>query len=301
MPEQQESTAVLVTSENRAEFMAHRMGQSEPVEDAEIIEPVEAETKEPEAQEQEERVEEGEKKPNSAIERRFSELTRQREEARQEVARERAAREALEARFAALEGKGKPVVEEVKKTDEKPDPADFTDAFEYAEKLAEWASEQAIARRDSEEKEKAAKAEQAKTVSAWVERQSAVKADIPDYDEKIASSSVQVSDQVRDAILESEVGPRILYHLAENPDIASDIAEMTVPAALRAIGRIEAKFYPSSSAEKTENKPAVSKAPAPISPIKSGNAGAEVQIDANGEFKGSFSAYKAARKAGKIK
>jgi len=41
-----------------------------------------------------------------------------------------------------------------------------------------------------------------------------------------------VSNEVRDAIFESEVGPRILYHLAENPEIAEQLQGMTLTKAL---------------------------------------------------------------------
>ena len=114
----------------------------------------------------------------------------------------------------------------------------------------------------------------------------------------IASSDVSVSDQVRDAILESDVGPRILYHLAENPEVAQSLNSLTVQAALRMLGRLEAKFE-KVEAEEPAAKPAPtkSKAPAPISPIRGSGAVPDVS-DAD---KMDFQQWKAARKAGKIR
>jgi hypothetical protein len=101
---------------------------------------------------------------------------------------------------------------------------------------------------------------------------------------------------VRDAIFESEVGPRILYHLAENPEIAEKLQSLTVTGALRAIGKLEAQF------EKIEAKPvAKSKAPAPINPIKSAANGRDVNLTTDGQFHGSYQAWKAARLAGRIR
>ena len=113
----------------------------------------------------------------------------------------------------------------------------------------------------------------------------------------VASSDVVVSDQVRDAILESDVGPRILYHLAENPDIAEKISKSSLITALREIGKLEAKF---EKTEPKEVKPVAqkSKAPAPISPLKATNSEQAVITDTD---KMTFAQYKAMRQAKRIR
>jgi hypothetical protein len=72
---------------------------------------------------------------------------------------------------------------------------------------------------------------------------------------------------------------------------------MTLTAALRAIGRLEAQY------EKTDAKPVVgkSKAPAPINPIRSAANGRDVNLTSDGQFHGSYQAWRAARLAGKIR
>ena len=93
----------VLTNENAAEFYAQKLGlaQAEPspvaVEENISAEPVveEAEGSEPVAEEAQ--AQEEPKKANPKLERRFSDLTKQREEARKEAQREREAREALEA------------------------------------------------------------------------------------------------------------------------------------------------------------------------------------------------------------
>ena len=115
----------------------------------------------------------------------------------------------------------------------------------------------------------------------------------------VASSDVVVGDHIRDAILESDVGPKILYHLAENPEIAEKLSSLSTASALREIGKLEARF------EKVEAPAAkavsVSKAPAPIAPLKAKGSALDVNIDSKGEFHGTFQAWKAARLAGKIR
>jgi hypothetical protein len=126
---------------------------------------------------------------------------------------------------------------------------------------------------------------------------------MPDFDEIVASSTTVVSDAVRDAIIESDVGAQILYHLASDDEYAESLSKMPAIKALKEIGRLEARF------EAQDEKPEVkartvtqSKAPAPISPLKGGkSAGADVLVDTNGEFYGSYAQWKAARKANKIR
>ncbi len=306
--------ANLVTSENRAEFMAQRMGMTETPKTDET--PVVEETKtEPETSTDEEIVEvapvEGDTKEGQVFFHgkwvdknhagyRIHLKTEQTKEARAEAARERTAREALEARLAALEKKEEPKVAETTENNQKPDKNNFTDAFEYAEKLAEWSAQQALLKRDKEDKEKTAKAEQEKIASAWNDRLKTVKAEIPDFDDKISSSTVKVSDQVRDAILDSDAGPKILYHLAENPEIAENLSRMTISQAIRAIGRMEIELKPETKETKETKEVRISKAPAPISPLKAASVPAE-KISADGEFTGTIAEWKALRKAGKIK
>jgi hypothetical protein len=299
MSEIKETTSV-VTSENLAEFQAQKLGlatQEPEAVAAEEAEPVAEQEESSEPVEAEKEATDTEKKQNPKLEKRFSELTKQREIARQEAAREREAREALEARLRALEQQANP--QQAREANEKPTPAQFSDAFEYAEALAEWSAEQAIVNLKKEESEKQAQAEREKVIKSWNAKLEAAKAELPDYEDMVASSDVVVGDHIRDAILESDVGPKILYHLAENPEIAEKLSSLSTASALREIGKLEARF------EKVETPAAkavsVSKAPAPIAPLKAKGSALDVNVDSKGEFHGTFQAWKAARLAGRIR
>jgi hypothetical protein len=136
-------------------------------------------------------------------------------------------------------------------------------------------------------------------MAEWNKRQSEVKKELPDYDDMIASSEVVVSDQVRDAIFESDLGPRILYHLAENPEVAEKLSKLTSIGALREIGKIEARL---EKAPQEEVKAATkSNAPKPISPIRATSAATDNNLDSNGEFHGTYQQWKEARLAKKIR
>jgi hypothetical protein len=285
----------VLTSENSAEFYANRLGLADqPEVEAVQAEPTEVveERSEPEIEiEQEEKP-----KANPKLERRFSEITKQREEARKEAQREREAREALEARLAVLERQPAP---QAPKVDEEPQPSQFNDAFEYAKALAEYTADQRIGEMRRQDAEAKQAQERQKVIETWASKVQAAKASMPDFDDIVASSDVVVNDDIRDAILESDVGPQILYHLAENDDVAKRIAGLTPKQALREIGKLEARFEVKET--KPEPTPITrSKAPAPINPLRGSNP-ADVPLSANGEWHGTFQAWKEARKAGKIR
>ena len=290
----------VLTSDNAAEFYANRLGlaESPAAVEAEQSEPTEAvEQSEPEEAEAEAK-QEGERKQNPKLERRFSEITKQREEARKEAQQEREARQALEARLAALEKQGQP--QKANPVDEKPQPSQFSDAFEYAEALAEYTADQRIANMKREEAEAKEAEQRQKVITQWTAKVEAAKATLPDFDDIVASSDVVVNDDIRDAILESDVGPQILYHLAENDEVAKKIAGLSPKAALREIGKLEARFEAKPEAEKPA--PIVkSKAPAPIQPIRGGKNTPDVPMGSDGVFFGTAAQWKELRKAGKIR
>ena len=291
----------VLTSENAAEFYANRLGLAEspaaPVAE-EPSEPVVEETQSEPEEAEAEAKQEGERKQNPKLERRFSEITKQREEARKEAQREREAREALEQRLAALESQRQPQ-KMAEAVDQEPQPSQFSDAFEYAKALAEYTADKRIA--DMKREEAAAKEaeERQKVIQTWAKKVESAKATLPDFDDIVASSDVVVNDDIRDAILESDVGPQILYHLAENDEVARKIAGLSPKAALREIGKLEARFE-----AKLEEKPAPvvkSKAPAPIQPIRGGKNIPDVPMGSDGVFYGTAAQWKELRRAGKIR
>jgi hypothetical protein len=285
--------ADVLTSDNSAEFYANKLGLAEdsPTEAVETEPVAEVEQSEPVVENEEKVAEE----PKPKVKMRFDEITKQRDLAKQEAEQARQRTQELEQELRAIKSQAAPKQEQSR--DEKPKPDQFIDAFEYAEALADWSAENAVMRARQEDVEKKIQVERAKVIETWNKRLEDTKSELPDFDDMVASSDVVVSDQVRDAILESDVGPRILYHLAENQDLAEKISKSSLITALREIGKLEAKF------EKTEPKEVKtvaqkSKAPAPISPIK---AGTSEQVIITNTDKMTYSQYKAMRQSNRIR
>lgn len=297
--DQPKQASSIVTSENLADFNADKLGlasESSPtaadtVDEKSSSEPAaDKGQSEPELAEDEATGTE-EKKQNPKLEKRFSELTRQRKEAEAKV-------KELEERLAAKESVREPI--QAPESNRKPTPDDFKDAFEYAEALADWSAEQALARREQEVKQKEVEAKRATVIQTWQQKLEATKAELPDYEVMVSSSSMSVNDTVRDAIIESDVGPRILYELASNDELAEKLSTMTTAGALKLLGKLEAQFEKTEEPAKAEKKTvaAKSKAPEPIRPLRSTGGVADVGTDGSDM---SYQQWKAARQAGKIR
>ena len=291
--------ANVVTSENLAEFNAKRMGlaDSKPSEAAPVAEPPQVDNEQSEPVEaSEEATATEDRKRNPKLEIRFEKITKQREEARAEAQKEREARESLEAKVRELESRSQP---QKAQSSEEPRPEQFTDMYEYAKALTDYKVDQRLGEEKQKVEQAKIEAQRQEVINTWTKRVQSAKSEIPDFEEMVGSADVTVSNEIRDAIFESDVGPQLLYHLAENPEIAEKLQGMTLTTALRTIGKLEAQF------EKTEpqTKTVVgrSKAPAPINPIRSAANGRDVPLTSDGKFEGSYQAYKAARMAGRIR
>jgi hypothetical protein len=247
-----EETAPEVSGEDTAAVLSHAAGGEktylEPKEEAPQDEPTgtdaPAET-EPKAEEP------PPKKPT--VQDRIDELTRARREAERE--REYWRQEALKAR---PQEERKPAQAD---PDAEPNPEDFQYGEAdpaYIRAITAHTTRQTI--RQENERQRRATQEQA-VAQTWQQRSADFAKDHPDFFERVYSDDVVITPAMTDAIATSEEGPRVAYHLAQNPDEARRIAALTPIAQVREIGRLESKL-----AQPVEAKPepkTVSDAPPP--------------------------------------
>jgi hypothetical protein len=145
----------------------------------------------------------------------------------------------------------KPEAQAVDETDKEPDPADYTFGETdpgFIRALARYEGRQAY-------REEAAKDRQqthARTVEeTWADRQKEFKKERPDYEEKVyRGSKWDCSPAMADAIKTSDLGAAVAYHLATNPEEARRIAGLNPLAAIREIGRLEARFDSKAAPQK---------------------------------------------------
>lgn len=185
-----------------------------------------------------------------------------------------------------------------------PLPSQFTDIGEYSKALKDWTADSTRKQDAIQQAQARAEQERAQIAKTWDEKLAKARTEIPDYDKILTEASgVMISNDCRDAIFECDNGPEIFIHLAQNPDEAKAIGEMRLDRMHRAIGKLDASLNKGEqkAAPKGTSIAEISKAPAPITPLKGASAPLNSALDQDGTFHGSFEEYKKYRAAGKIK
>ena len=214
-------------------------------------------------------------KPKSqGVQKRIDELVRQREEERAEKLR----------LLAIVEGMNKPKDEAKTEDDTEPqrpvrDPNAAPEVYEqalldYADAKASWSARNEVQKVLAEEARKAEEREQVAAQKAaqetYIARVNKAVEKYPDYKAVAESPDVTVSMPMAHAIMTSEHGPEIAYHLGKNPQEAARIASLAPVQQLVEVGLIVAKLtaqVPAPAAPAP--KPPISAAPKPIKPLES--------------------------------
>jgi thioester reductase-like protein len=151
------------------------------------------------------------------------------------------------------------------KDNQPPKLADFESYDDYVAALAEHKALLAFSRQQAQASSKAQEVVEQRRQSAiaqeWQAKVAEAREQLPDFDAVAFREDVVISDAVRDALLDSDMGARLAYHLGKNPDIAVRLSMLPPVSVAREIGRMEVQL---------SSQPAVSptKAPEPPSPVK---------------------------------
>ncbi len=316
--------AIVLTNENfeahvdkllgKEETPAHAAAESPEAKAAEELKRVEKEKAERIAKEKGEEIDHPDKKKKGELNERFSELTKARKEAEAKAQAETEARTAAEqkAEQAAREAAELRAKYEPPKSDDigpEPQPDQFADAREYGKALKDWTAESVRIEDAKKARVEQQTREQETRAREFKAREEAVRKEVPDYDKKLAEATVTLSDQMASEVRGSDVGPQILLHFAEHPEVAAEMGKMTIAGMLKAFGRLEATLQKTQAKAPAGEKVVpirreaeISQAPAPISPL-SGGGEAPLRLSGSQEVPKnmSYEDWKAARKAGRIK
>ena len=236
----------------------------------EVVEPAEAAQVEEEGEDKPK----AEHKPNP-VQKRIDELTRQKRESEREAAFWREAAQA------------KPKEAEP----EKPKRADFADDEAYLDARDAYVEAKAVSKAKAElaaENVKHSQEKAAQTVAqTYGERVSAFKAQTEDFDEVMqAAEDIRVSAAARDAILESEMGPQVAYHLAKHPEVAAKLAGMSPLTQVRELGKLETQLS-------KQPDPEITSAPTPARAVPTGTS---VKNDPNRMSQAEYEAWRMKQK-----
>lgn len=122
--------------------------------------------------------------------------------------------------------------------------------------------QETLAKQSADAKAEQQKTESEKVLTTFNERANALGKS--DFDEK-ANAIPNLPQGVADAIMQSEDGAEMVYHLGSNPEGAEALANMSPAMAIMQLGKLSTKL-----SAKPEIKP--SAAPDPIDPLKSGSS-----------------------------
>ena len=136
------------------------------------------------------------------------------------------------------------------------------DQDKYTQALISHQVEQALTTQAATKQEQESQASAQKTQAAFNER--IANLGKPDF-EDVANAVPQLPNGVADALVQSDNGAELIYHLGTHLDLADKLANMSSTQAIMELGRISANM-----SAQTEIKP--SAAPDPIEPLNSGGS-----------------------------
>lgn len=158
------------------------------------------------------------------------------------------------------------------------------DAFEtnddYVIALADWQYDQRKARDDKKSREDSVKNEYLTKANTHKSRVEEFRKAHDDFDELVDSVKIPMPIAFQELILESDVGPELMYELAQDQAEFKRICELSPLSAAKAIGKLELKF--SKPEGKTNSKPLekiLTKTPKPVSPVRARGSGVVKRLD----------------------
>ena len=225
------------------------------------------------------------------FEKRFTELTRRAEESRRLAEDERQARERLEHEVAQYRSAPQ----------SKPQYENFVDPQSFAEALADWEGNRVRVETEQKIRGEYQKEQQHKNQVEWMAKQDAAKSDYEDYDLVVSSASAIVSNEIQQAILESDYGPHLLYKLADDDALVAKLQRLPTTSALRELGKIEAGIEAARSNKQQKSVKGSSSAPEPISPLRQSRVIKHDVMPSGDVIIDNLDNYRRLRQAGKIR
>jgi|TARA_R110000824_G_scaffold116455_12_gene267939 hypothetical protein len=169
-------------------------------------------------------------------------------------------------------------------TDGRPKQEDFETYEEYQDSTVEWKVQQKINDYEADqrvriEREQVQRA-QGEIVATHTARIDTFRSAHEDFDAVIAEgASLPVTPPMRDAVLNSDAGPALMYHLCTNPDECDRIANMHPMAAIKEMGKLEAQIEAAIPTGPPSSAKHITQAPPPIKPVGGGATASTVPLD----------------------
>lgn len=214
------------------------------------------------------------KKSKGGFQRRIDKLNAKRADAERE--RDYWRNLATQPKGNAGEGTQKPPGADITQSAGKPQAGDFDTHAAYVEALTDWKFAEAKKADKAEAEKNKVVTERQQLVNTYKDKENAFVEKTKDYREVLADADdVQLPMHLSEAILQADNGPQLAYELAKNRTELERISKLPPLAAVRELGKFEAKLTSLGSTETKEQK--TTKAPKPLDPV--GGKGAKVEKD----------------------
>jgi hypothetical protein len=138
------------------------------------------------------------------------------------------------------------------------------DEAKHAQAVLEFT--RAEARREAEAVLKAERDRQddERRKQAWKQKAGEFAKVQPDFNELVSDPNLPITEEMAQAVQESEIGPELAYHLASNREVAEQVSRMSGTALALALGRIEGRLIAQKElTARPAPVPQITKAPAP--------------------------------------
>ncbi len=232
----------------------------------------------------------GEKTENKAkktAQERIIELAHQRKEAEQREKNAKRENDELRARLKALEASVKPI-----DVPQEPKRLDFVSDEAYVDALTDYKVDKRIAEREASQQKAKQAAEMQEIDNSYQKTVKVAQKKYDDFSEVVATATDEIPPFMVMAIKESDVGGDLTYYLAKFPEETKKILNMRPVQALKYLTQLEKELSePDTETQPEKAKPAVKKAPEPITPVR-GTSISEMSGHAK-----NFAEYKAKRLA----
>ena len=175
-----------------------------------------------------------------------------------------------------------------------PDPNNFANDADYHRAVGRWEASQEARGREAQQAQERAQMERAQPQrqayatmeESWTKREADFTKTTADYEAKVTpflDDLQHFADATRQAVVESDMGPALLYHLATNPEEAERIADLSPARQMAELGKLEERLS-------SRRARSASNAPTPPNPTR---GGASAQKDPSKMSVAEFAAWRA--------
>ena len=177
----------------------------------------------------------------------------------------------MERRYAALHQQQQPPQQQQRPANAEPKQEEFQDYETYDNARIEYRVAQALNAREKQMEQQRAQQREQEQVQGWHERVGQFRNEVQDFDDVLGNvDHIEIPKALQQAIIEDELGPKLAYELARQPDHFEKIAKLSPLGAIKALGEFKASLNAVKAAP--PRKP-VSNAPEPIRPVANGANG----------------------------